>query len=329
MKFRLFLIIFLLIFSALVLATETVRLEGLADPRSIQVDGSGVYIVDQDKIFLYSIDEFTLAKTFGNKGEGPGEYKFYPILTLLPDQLMAASFEKILWFSRDGEFLKEKKVLNQNIMAPVPMGDNYVAYKSTLDEETREFTNSISIYDSEFNQLKEIHSWKRKSQRTPSGKLKFEIIKGYTWFEIYGDKIFLGDTAKGFHIGVFNSEGERLYQIRKEYEKQEITEAHKTERTERLMKRPTFKRMKNRMEIVFPEYFPAFLDIKIDDGKLYISTYRVKDNQKEIIVMDMKGKVLKTAYLPRYVKFAVHNGRFYYLRENEADEEWDLIIRGI
>lgn len=326
MKFKIVLIIVLLIFTVLVLATETIRLEGLADPRSIHVDDKGIYIVDRDKIHLYSMDHFTLVKTFGNKGEGPGEYKYYPILTLLPDRLMAASFEKILWYSRKGEFIKEKKMLNQDIMAPVPLGDTYVALKSTLDNKTREFTNSISIYDNEFNPLKELYRWKRKNRQSPSGKLNFEIIKGYTWYVTNGDIILLGDTAKGFYITVFNRKGESLYQIQKEYEKQEITDAQKTQRTEWLMKKPAFKRLKSRMEIVFPDYFPAFFDIKIDSNRLYISTYRVKDNQKEIIIMDMKGNVLKTAYLPQYVRYAVHDGRFYYLKEHEADEEWDLII---
>ena len=53
-------------------------LKTLGKPDSIKVDGEMLYVVDGATILTYSLENFSLLKTFGKKGNGPGELTATP-----------------------------------------------------------------------------------------------------------------------------------------------------------------------------------------------------------------------------------------------------------
>jgi len=46
-------------------------------------------------------------------------------------------------------------------------------------------------------------------------------------YRIYDDKLFIGDPSRGFFAEIYNSEGNRISQIRLNYEKVKIPEENK------------------------------------------------------------------------------------------------------
>ena len=69
-----------------------------------------------------------------------------------------------------------------------------------------------------------------------------------------------------------------------------------------------------------------------DNGRLYIFTSKMKDDLRECIVMDHRGKEIKRVFLflPErygmdfYDIFTITNNYFYRLIENVDDENWEL-----
>ena len=108
-----------------------------------------------------------------------------------------------------------------------------------------------------------------------------------------------------------------------------------------------YDQMKSRLE--FPSYFPALQTFAAADGKIYAVTYRKKNAKTEVLVLDLKGKLLKTVFLPIYETdeelartlenrvakqttnstFVIKNGKFYQVLENQDEESWELHIHEI
>ncbi len=76
----------------------------------------------------------------------------------------------------------------------------------------------------------------------------------------------------------------------------------------------------------------------VRNGKIYIRTYITQNDKEKYHIFDLKGKELKTVFLPkpmlaslvtrlvsRIVRFFdIDKDTFYYLVENEDEEEWEL-----
>ncbi len=165
------------------------------------------------------------------------------------------------------------------------------------------------------------------------------------------NKIFLKGLEEEFVIHVFAASGQKLYSINREYKKIKMTEADKKRyldyfKTSRIFGK-AYDQIKPRLE--FPVYFPALQTFAAADGKLYAVTYGKKNGKTQVIVMDLKGKLLKTVFLPLHETddelartlenrlsrqvtnstFAIKNGKFYQVLENQDKESWELHIHEI
>jgi hypothetical protein len=160
-------------------------------------------------------------------------------------------------------------------------------------------------------------------------KRDYKVYDGIINYQIYNEKIFMGDTAKGFFFRVFNQKGEKLYDIKVEYEKRKFTEEDKTNFLNSIKKSKYYERNKDRIMYKFPEYFPAYRLFYITSGKIYVFTYKKRDKMRELIILDLRGNVLKTTFFDYKNMSTIYNDRFYYLKENEEEEEWELFVEDI
>jgi hypothetical protein len=297
-------------------------------PASISVDNNQLYIVEESTIYLYSTKDFKLVKQFGRKGEGPGEFKNIPMLKVFPDYLLVNSYGKFLYFSRNGAFLREKKTPGMFILRVFPVGENFVGMEMKVNRESKKSSTGITFFDKDIKTIKVVAESERR-RRGSSGTYEMDMVRDYLRHEVSGENVYVGDTKKGFFIEVFNSKGNKLYQIKKEYEKMEVTDEYKNNFMESMKKSPYFNQVKDRFKFTCRKYFPAFRNFSINNGKIYVFTYKEKDKKKEVIVMDLKGSILKKTFLPVGVIFSINNDRFYYLKENEEEEEWELFVESI
>ncbi|MCP4220718.1 MAG: hypothetical protein GY765_39185 [bacterium] len=85
----------------------------------------------------------------------------------------------------------------------------------------------------------------------------------------------------------------------------------------------------------FPDYFPLRYMI-VDDGLIYVLTYKYTSQKNFMYIMDLNGKLQATATVPFEESqvlcaypYTIHKGTFYQLRDNEESEEWEFCIRKI
>lgn len=306
-------------------------------PFSLEVNGNDIYIVDNDVIRLFSLKDYKYVKQISKKGAGPGECPFSPNIRAYPDSLFVNTWGKVLRFSRSGELKEEKKLafpIKYFIYPLVPVGENFVGPESSPGKNTI----SIKIFDKNLNGIKEISNGLPQyiplPPRPGEKKVDYDVI-GDCWnYVAYNKRIYLSDTRKGFHFSVFNSSGKKLYEINNKYEKLGISDNFKEDYMKRLRAHSNWEMYKKSYNFIFKKYFPAFASFKVINDKIYAYTFNKKGNNYEIIVMDLKGNILKRAFpgplFPNTERFmnwySIYDDKLYYLAENEKDEIWELHI---
>jgi len=330
MKQTILILMFFVGISGAMYSKQLMILPEIMEPIALTVDGDNIYISQKDAVYMYSKKTLKYVKKFGKKGEGPGEFRFVPSVTAQKDHLLINTFGKILFFSKDGKFLKEKKTQVSMSTKYAPVGNKWVGMVFVNDMKAGTSTTKIVFFDSELKSVRDIAGLVSTNFKMSSdGKMKMAAVRDLLDYKIFEDKIFLGNTSKGFYFEILDKDGKQLYQINKEYKKPPFTEKHKKEFLEAMEQNPMFKRNKNRFEFEYRDFFPAYRGFQVKDGKFYVFTNETKDKTTKVVVMDLKGNVLKTVYLPSKVLSSIHNDRFYYMREDEETEEWKLYVEEI
>jgi hypothetical protein len=110
-----------------------------------------------------------------------------------------------------------------------------------------------------------------------------------------------------------------------------------------LVKQIGFDNLKRRVKFIYLDLYPAIQSINGFGGKIYVKTFKKMDNKEEYVVMDLNGKELGKVYTPLVEKapsmarlngidlqiYSIHKNKFYYLKENEDEEEWELHVQNI
>ncbi len=323
---------------------------GVLKPNMMEVAGNELYIVEGAVISVYSLNGLQLLRQFGREGEGPGELKVVPYynnrLKVFPGFILAESVDKLVYFSKKGAVIKEiRKPVESSFFSPV--GKNFVGKKAKQDPEQKRTFVVISLYDPELQEIKELYRQKFVQQRSGRG-VTIQLLSDLVNFQVWDNKIFIEKSPEGFLIDVFDSNGNTLYQINRDYEKIKVTGAHKEAAIKEIKEDPTIKRrikqfgswenLQQMMKFTFPDFMPPIQNIEIADGRIYARTFQKKNNNEEYIVMDLEGKMLQKTYIPRVhplslkdqligVKMAViRNDKLYYLKENEEQEVWELHV---
>ena len=67
------------------------------------------------------------------------------------------------------------------------------------------------------------------------------------------------------------------------------------------------------------------------DDKIFILTFKEKDDKAEFLILSLKGKLLQKVFLPLkkisvvdYYPYTIDDGRFFQLIENQETENWEL-----
>ena len=132
--------------------------------------------------------------------------------------------------------------------------------------------------------------------------------------------------------------GKKQFDIKQKYERLKVEEEDK-EAVHKWFKinpgtrngYPAFKKM-----IRFPDYFPAIRDIVITNKKLYVRTYKKREEKTEFFIFSIKGKLLEKVFIPiyernkrEYYSYSICDGKVYQFIENEDTAEWELHVTTI
>lgn len=307
----------------------TVAFDDVLNPEKLYIDGENVYISEQGVIKVFSLTDGKKLYQLTNKGEGPGEFKSSPRLTFLPEYIVATGPGKVIFYQRDGKKLDEKKVPSNMRMFPVK--GNYISYRDIMDRKRNRFVTNSSIYNADFQEIVNLTTGEVESSviivaggKTP--KQNFHLIPNGYGVITDGNNICLYDSKKGFFIVIFDHEGKKISTINKNYSKVKVSAADKERRMDTLKKDKYWAVKKKMFNFVFPEYFPAFRRVFINDGLLYILTDTPEEEVQTLVVMDFTGKILAGSTAPNLNYHYFYKGRMFYFKESE-DEKWILHIQ--
>ncbi len=352
MKIFAFTLVFLLpllLVKGFVFPAAVVPLPDFFNPDSITVDDRHVYITEFPTIYIYSLKDFQLKKKLGRQGEGPQEFNRFALLSIHGDYLVVSDRSKVLYYTKDGDYIKEIKARSIMHWGVRPIGNRFVG-KSKIREKNIEF-DTANIYNSNLEKINNIFKTKFFFQVEAGGKKCDAIeIRGLQ-FQVFNDKIFF-KRGKHFIIDVFDPSGKILYTIHHEYEKIKISDADKKRYHDYFKTVHPWKRMYESLikkEIYFSEFFPAIQLFIVADEKIYVLTYKKEKEKSEFVILDLEGKLLKKVFLPfnqsdewfhysltklashysPHAAFTIKNGKLYQLMENDDEETWELHISEI
>lgn len=322
---------------------QVISLPDVIEPVDLAVANGKIIIAETTHIAIYSLRDFHLEKKFSRRGEGPGEFNHPPHITAYPDRLLVNTMGKLIHYSYDGTLIEETKIIfpyNYGAWPMLPIGENYVGFPIEIEKIAQgsvRFSHVGRLYDHEFKPFKQlceaIHPLvpppppppKKGSQPKPPPKQDFDVIPEYVDYAIVEDKIFLADNRRGFHISVFDDQGNLLYEIDKAYEQMKVSKEYKENYMKRQRAQPDWENLQRRFNYKFKENFPAFFSFKVSDNKIYMTTYKNEDGNYEVVVMDLVGNILKRLYSFPFVPY--HDPSYSYtLFSNEYEICQDKIF---
>ena len=154
------------------------------------------------------------------------------------------------------------------------------------------------------------------------------------------NEIFISDSKRGFFIKVFDHTGKLMRTIVHNSERcKRVTEAYKEKAIKYLhMHDPWgFQGRLPQQAMIFYTFFPPIESIRVFKDRLFATTYIESQKGHEIIVMDLKGAIVKRIYLPlpsfKYIRslltkdlYAFDSGKLYELKKNVGTKCWELHI---
>ena len=335
-KILLYVLVFI-VFTGFNLAKVVTQFGEVGKPYSLIIDKDQIFITEGTTIYIYSKKDFKLQKKFGKRGEGPKEFKSFATIYVLPDSLQINSMGKVSFYTRNGEFIKESR-LKLGILELYPYGDQFLGIHN-IEDMARYI--AISIFDSKYQEKKRISKTKFFFQASrPGGNLDPIALAGPDGgcgsVPICRDKFFRENN------GIFEAydlvKNKIAYSFPLKIEKIKVTESDKNRYLNFFKKHPNTKERFDSLKKMFkfPEYFPLIRRSFIKDEKIYIRTYKIKDDKSEFYIFDIKGKLLKKLFLPIVEQnaidkypYTIHNNKIYQLVDNEDEEVWELNVFAI
>ncbi len=299
-------------------------------PSRIYIDGDSLYVIESaNQVAVYSLSTHKPVRTIGKKGEGPGEFPRTPYLKILPDSLFFGTFGKFTTYSKTGEFLEDK--LQYAMIYLLPATDGYVSLTNRNEEEFR--TRMVNLLDPEQNQLKVLQQ-NRLEQSRRRGIIY--AINDFFHIDTHAGMIFVADSSLGFHISVYNAEGQKLRSIQKNRKKIRITDDFKDEFIQQQMAHPRgggeWRIVSQRFKIEYPRYFPDIRSFQVQEGKIFVRTYKQEGDKVNFVILDLEGSTLHEGFFPLFEQgslvdtypYAFFENSYYYLKFSGEREVWEL-----
>jgi hypothetical protein len=322
---KIVLFIFVIFLAGTIFPAKIVPMDEVLKPFAINIHGDRILIREGAKIYIYSLKDFSLIKKFGERGEGPGEFKLNQggqlRVTIQSGNIIVSSLGRISYFDTDGKYIKER---NFKLGDVNPIGKNFVGRKEIMENGT--LYTLVVLYNSDMEEIKVLFRYKNITQEGGPvivGKPQLEFIVTKNRVMIYAEKDFI--------IRVFDENGNNIFTIRQDYQLKEINDTDKKNWHDELRRRYSFyPQIKDRIE--FATHFPAVRYVVYDDTqkKIYAITGKKENKKTECFIFDHKGKFLKRALLElKSGKYTFHQGKLYQLVENDENENCELHISEI
>jgi hypothetical protein len=311
-----------LVLSARTASAELVaKLPQVMNPFFLTIADGRIYVVeDSVAVHIYTLDPkgVSFVKTFGRKGQGPGEFDYIYTIRPFKDHLDIPGSHKLARFSPDGDYISEVAVIVGVFKgAAYRLGDGYVVRDLNFDEKGS--TTTIRLYDKNFKLVKEIGA------RTASeGLTKINVVDDYFAPRVAGDRLYVIDAAQDSVVTVYDRNGVMQKKVRLPLEPLKMTGTLRAAVIKPLKDSWTGRTRWEDYEkrLFFPNQTPGLDYFEVLDGKFVVRTYKYRQDKVEFALFDEQG----TGRLSNGILFCFSQGRYFYLRENPEEEVWELHV---
>lgn len=306
----------------------------------LAVNDSFFYLCDLNYciINIYSIKDGKKINSFGKRGQGPGDFDYIFDIQRSKDEIYICSNKKLSIFTVKGDIIKEIKEASPYIYRTfIPFKDNYISWRYDFSKKQKEKLSIVyTLLNKELKRKKDIlqvyYDNIKTKDKSKSALLLFkQCRKGI----VYRDRFYVGFTDLGFYISVFDINGNKLYEIKKEYNKIRITKYIQNRILnlyKLVMGEEYYKKFMSRHEIRPPEFIPAFVNFFVDNEKIYVFKYPEPGSKGmiEVILLDLMGDTLAKKMIPfggmythleekKTVSF--HRGKLYIVTPDKNNED--------
>jgi hypothetical protein len=256
-------------------------------PRDILIDKmDNIYISDyQDGIIKVFDPDGNYIRSFGTKGEGPGEFQALSAMGFLPDgslltlDIMA---RRTSLFDNNGEFVSSHPWRNSHLNLILTDQSGYVADEDTYGTERKLFVKKYDLNGNELESWGEFTPMEIKIQR--KGEAMLSITVPYS-----PQSIFTGDPARmrlyhclnnKYLIEVFDGTGKLFRKIDRPYNPVLFTQNDAEDYYAAFDRRGNKAFSDMAREVELPKVKTITGDMKVDSrGYLWVATYEIKEEE--------------------------------------------------
>ena len=276
--------------------------------RSIAVDEKErIYVLDTKEAHVKVFDKNgDYVKTVGRRGQGPGEMSLpFSINITSQNEIMVQDLNnrRIMFYSLDGNFIKSLSTAKILIVGShIDSKGNIIGIVSTRGPEKQII--ELKKFDSNLNYLYSLSSFS-----LASGSSFNPFMPELCWAVSKEDCVMCGYPEK-YEIKVYNSEGNVIKRVVKDYKPVKITQEEIEE---------TKKRLPGPMKLDIPQYHSAYRDFTIDEeNRIFVQTWEKAGNEEGYYydVFDSEGKYITKIPL-KYPPQVWKKNRLYTIEEDE------------
>ena len=322
-------------------------------PDSVEFTAAEMFVLDSEKISVFSLPDLTLLRTFCRAGRGAGmlwpRHNWDQAIRLASGKIMAEDNNKILFFTPDGHFLEEKSK-PENTVWFVPFGGGFVAKSMVVTGTPPLQYMRIVLYDANLKETKELYRQKWFQQQNPPG-FTTEFPGDLLHFAVAGDKLFVEKSPEGSVIAIFDAAGREIASAKNPHTPIPVTPADR-ERITALVRREkrvaamiamtgSWEKLREIWSFAFSEFNPALRELQAYGDNVLARTSEQKGEETKFLLIDPRGRLRKEIFLPLGTDaetearvsgtafFKVIDGRVCFLRENPERKAWEVHLAAV
>jgi len=320
---------------------EDLKEKGVREILGFDVDSDGnIYFIisrSLENLILKFDAKGNFLLSFGRRGQGPGELEAPRYLRV--DELEQIHIsdnvgKKIYLFEKNGDLIKEISLPSNYRIAALLGNENILAVKSNFNREEGRGEYPIILSNEELEEIKMLHPGQWMPNFTLSKKINaLRIYMDFNVLRISKGLIYVGNYGKGYEFLIYDTEGNLLRKIRKDYRKVKVPDQLKEDILNGLSENFfSFEQVKGK--VYFPKFHPPFQFFFLDEeSRLYVMTYERGQGSNAFIydIFDPDGLFIGGIELENYgsspfsftgipvsLSVVAKNKRLYCIREKES-----------
>lgn len=247
--------------------------------RGVDVDREGnIFVLDSQSVQIRVFDKSgQFLREFGRQGQGPGEMEM-PIFIQITAEEEIVIFDpltrRFVFFSPLGDYLRQVSTSTVgNPMHPIRLVSKGKLYAQVQPPPPMGGTE-LKEFDFDLGLAKTIYKVEMDDLYL---RAEFKVRQPEVNCAVSSDGVVVWGFADKYELDVMNTEGKLSKKILKDSKPVRLTDNDREDLRERYSRSSVSRLFK----LVYPDFFPAFHDISIDEsGRIFVGTYnKVEENE--------------------------------------------------